>query len=83
MIGEDDLRTYLDKFDKKYWATYKVLDILQKVFYRSVPSGCCFVGVMPVWQLFPWDDVPPDCCCISWCFNHYYTKSVEGATRQF
>ena len=36
MIGEDDLRKYLDKFDKKYWATYKVLDILQKVFYRCV-----------------------------------------------
>lgn len=36
MISENDLRTYLDKFDKKYWATYKVLDILQKVFYRSV-----------------------------------------------
>ena len=35
MISEDDLRVYLDKFDKKYWATYKVLDILQKVFYRS------------------------------------------------
>lgn len=36
MIGEQDLRVYLDKWDKKYWATYKVLDILQKVFYRSV-----------------------------------------------
>ena len=36
MIGENDLRVYLDKWDKKYWATYKVLDILQKVFYRSV-----------------------------------------------
>ena len=36
MIGESDLRVYLDKWDKKYWATYKVLDILQKVFYRSV-----------------------------------------------
>jgi len=35
MIGENDLRVYLDKFDKKYWASYKVLDILQKVFYRS------------------------------------------------
>ena len=34
MVGEHDLRKYLDKFDKKYWATYKVLDILQKVFYR-------------------------------------------------
>lgn len=38
MIGEHDLRVYLDKWDKKYWATYKVLDILQKVFYRSVRS---------------------------------------------
>ena len=34
MVGEQDLRVYLDKFDRKYWATYKVLDILQKVFYR-------------------------------------------------
>ena len=39
MIGEHDLRVYLDKWDKKYWATYKVLDILQKVFYRSVCSS--------------------------------------------
>ena len=31
MVGEKNLRTYLDKFDRKYWATYKVLDILQKV----------------------------------------------------
>lgn len=36
MVGEHDLRVYLDKWDKKYWATYKVLDILQKVFYRLV-----------------------------------------------
>lgn len=34
MVGEEALRVYLDKFDRKYWATYKVLDILQKVFYR-------------------------------------------------
>lgn len=34
MVGEDTLRIYLDKWDKKYWATYKVLDILQKLFYR-------------------------------------------------
>ena len=40
MIGEDDLRKYLDKFDKKYWATYKVLDILQKVFYRYTSPAC-------------------------------------------
>ena len=39
MVGEAALRVYLDKWDRKYWATYKVLDILQKVFYRSlVPS---------------------------------------------
>lgn len=31
MVGEKDLRLYLDRWDKKYWATYKVLDILQKV----------------------------------------------------
>ena len=28
--GERALRSYLDEFDRKYWATYKVLDILQK-----------------------------------------------------
>ena len=42
-IDESDLRLYLDKWDKKYWATYKVLDILQKVFYRSNPSREAFV----------------------------------------
>eukprot|EP00210_Caulerpa_lentillifera_P005976 g5711.t1 len=43
MIGENDLRVYLDKWDNKYWATYKVLDILQKVFYRSNPAREAFV----------------------------------------
>ena len=43
MVGEADLRVYLDKWDKKYWATYKVLDILQKVFYRSNPAREAFV----------------------------------------
>ncbi|KAK9839418.1 hypothetical protein WJX81_000954 [Elliptochloris bilobata] len=43
MVGERNLRTYLDKFDRKYWATYKVLDILQKVFYRSNPAREAFV----------------------------------------
>jgi len=42
-IDESDLRVYLDKWDKKYWATYKVLDILQKVFYRSNPAREAFV----------------------------------------
>lgn len=43
MVEEADLRTYLDKWDRKYWATYKVLDILQKVFYRSNPAREAFV----------------------------------------
>eukprot|EP00887_Chlorella_sp_A99_P005341 scaffold1.g5341.t1 len=43
MIGEQDLRVYLDKFDKTYWPTYLVLDILQKVFYRSNPAREAFV----------------------------------------
>eukprot|EP00884_Botryococcus_braunii_P021818 jgi/Botrbrau1/831/Bobra.0352s0028.1 len=43
MVGEATLRKYMDKFDRKYWATYKVLDILQKVFYRSNPAREAFV----------------------------------------
>ncbi|KAJ6801191.1 uncharacterized protein M6B38_198685 [Iris pallida] len=43
MINEADLRTYLKKFDQTYWPTYKVLDILQKVFYRSNPAREAFV----------------------------------------
>jgi hypothetical protein len=43
MAGEEALRSYLDKWDRKYWATYKVLDILQKVFYRSNPAREAFV----------------------------------------
>mmetsp|Transcript_7216 Transcript_7216/g.18460 ORF Transcript_7216/g.18460 Transcript_7216/m.18460 type:complete len:516 (+) Transcript_7216:297-1844(+) len=43
MVGEDDLRVYLNKWDKKYWPTYKVLDILQKVFYRSNAAREAFV----------------------------------------
>ena len=31
MVSEQDLNVYLSKFDTKYWLTYKVLDILQKV----------------------------------------------------
>jgi geranylgeranyl diphosphate/geranylgeranyl-bacteriochlorophyllide a reductase len=43
MAGEAALRTYVEKFDSKYWATYKVLDVLQKVFYRSNPAREAFV----------------------------------------
>ena len=42
-MGEGAIREYLDKWDRKYWATYKVLDILQKVFYRSNPAREAFV----------------------------------------
>ena len=42
-LTEADLRVYLDRWDRKYWATYKVLDILQKVFYRSNPAREAFV----------------------------------------
>ncbi|XP_010539971.1 PREDICTED: geranylgeranyl diphosphate reductase, chloroplastic [Tarenaya hassleriana] len=43
MIDEGDLRKYLEKWDKTYWPTYKVLDVLQKVFYRSNPAREAFV----------------------------------------
>ena len=38
MIGTSDLAVYLSKFDRKYWLTYKVLDILQKVRPALPPS---------------------------------------------
>ncbi|CAI9261629.1 unnamed protein product [Lactuca saligna] len=43
MVDEGDLRSYLKKWDKTYWSTYKVLDVLQKVFYRSNPAKEAFV----------------------------------------
>mmetsp|Transcript_7110 Transcript_7110/g.18366 ORF Transcript_7110/g.18366 Transcript_7110/m.18366 type:complete len:498 (-) Transcript_7110:119-1612(-) len=43
MVGERDLRKYLSKWDRTYWPTYKVLDILQKVFYRSNAAREAFV----------------------------------------
>lgn len=50
MVGEHDLRVYLDKWDKKYWATYKVLDILQKVFYRfALLRPCQQCSPQPMW----------------------------------
>eukprot|EP01024_Parvocaulis_polyphysoides_P028502 TRINITY_DN2576_c0_g4_i2.p1 TRINITY_DN2576_c0_g4~~TRINITY_DN2576_c0_g4_i2.p1 ORF type:complete len:460 (+),score=99.21 TRINITY_DN2576_c0_g4_i2:535-1914(+) len=43
MVSEKDLLNYLSKWDKTYWPTYKVLDILQKLFYRSNPAREAFV----------------------------------------
>ena len=40
MVSEQDLNVYLSKFDKKYWLTYKVLDILQKVHQLHYPASC-------------------------------------------
>jgi geranylgeranyl reductase len=40
---EDDLKLYLKRWDKKYGITYKVLDILQTVFYRSDATREAFV----------------------------------------
>jgi geranylgeranyl reductase len=40
---EADLKVYLKRWDKKYGLTYKVLDILQSVFYRSDATREAFV----------------------------------------
>lgn len=40
---EEELKLYLKRWDKKYGMTYKVLDILQRVFYRSDASREAFV----------------------------------------
>lgn len=40
---EADLKLYLKRWDKKYGMTYKVLDILQRVFYRSDATREAFV----------------------------------------
>ncbi len=40
---EADLKLYLKRWDKMYGMTYKVLDILQRVFYRSDATREAFV----------------------------------------
>jgi geranylgeranyl reductase len=40
---EQDLKVYLKRWDKKYGATYLVLDLLQRVFYRSDATREAFV----------------------------------------
>ena len=53
MVGEADIRLYLDRFDKKYWATYKVRapaalsDALQACTYpmlAQVPVGVACIA---------------------------------------
>ncbi len=41
--SESDLKTYLKKWDKKYGTTYKVLEILQNIFYRNDTAREAFV----------------------------------------
>lgn len=40
---EADLKVYLKRWDRKYGTTYKVLDLLQTVFYRSDATREAFV----------------------------------------
>ncbi len=40
---EQDLKKYLKKWDKKYGATYKVLEILQNIFYSNDGAREAFV----------------------------------------
>ena len=42
-LTEDELKLYIKQWDKEYGLTYKVLDILQRVFYRSDASREAFV----------------------------------------
>ena len=41
--SEADLKKYLKKWDRKYGATYKVLEILQNIFYRNDAAREAFV----------------------------------------
>ena len=41
--SERDLKGYLRKWDRKYGATYKVLEILQNIFYRNDAAREAFV----------------------------------------
>ena len=40
---EKDLKVYLKKWDRQYGATYKVLEILQNIFYRNDAAREAFV----------------------------------------
>ncbi|MDY6784635.1 MAG: geranylgeranyl reductase [Cyanobacteriota bacterium] len=40
---EDDLKLYIKRWDKKYGMTYFVLDLLQRVFYRTDATREAFV----------------------------------------
>jgi geranylgeranyl reductase len=41
--SEKDLKVYIKKWDRKYGSTYKVLEILQNIFYSNDPAREAFV----------------------------------------
>ena len=47
MVGEADIRLYLDRFDKKYWATYKVPTRLGCVSDQGPITDCPVAGLTP------------------------------------
>lgn len=60
------------RWDRKYWATYKVLDILQKVFYRSNPAREAFVEMCEdsyvqkmTFDSYLYKTVVPGGCCVT------------------
>ena len=79
MIGEKDLRLYLDRWDKKYWATYKVLDVLQKVQISVLLRHClsdgvdkCFLGC-----ILEYNPMNIDCMRSEWnVLLHVWSHSV-------
>lgn len=40
---ETDLKGYLNRWDRQYGMTYRVLDVLQRIFYRSDATREAFV----------------------------------------
>ena len=61
MVGEADIRLYLDRFDKKYWATYKVCSACQiasepelgpKQLTVTMSASC--LSLQPCWPVFSW-----------------------------
>jgi len=74
-VDEADLRLYLDKWDRKYWATYKVLDILQKVGWCRLSLSnprwkrldpCFNRNLMDCLQTLPSNST---CAALSRCFT--------------
>ena len=48
--SEKDLKNYLKKWDKKYGTTYKVLEILQNIFYRNDSAEKLLLRCVMTWM---------------------------------